>query len=91
MTMRFTIEALAHVADIRTYIEKTSPSAAAFIVDRIFAEVDRLGQFPHLGHLGAVPGTYEWIVPRLPYIIVHEFADNDQLIVLGVFHGARHR
>jgi hypothetical protein len=37
-----------------------------------------------------VPGTYEWTVQGLPYIIVHEIDDHkDELIVLGIFHGAQ--
>jgi len=38
-----------------------------------------------------VPGTYEWTVPRLPYIIVHELTENDDIIILGIFHGAQER
>jgi hypothetical protein len=37
-----------------------------------------------------VPGTYEWTVPRLPYIIVREEnEESEEIVVLGVFHGAQ--
>ena len=92
MKVRFTLEALSHIAGIHFYIESKSPPAATRIVERIFAEVYRLGEFPELGHVGVVPGTHEWAVSGLPYIIVHEIdADEDEVIVLGVFHGARQR
>jgi len=92
MTVRFTLDALTHIAGIRLYIGGRSPVAAAHIVARIFAEADRLGEFPQLGRVGIVPGTYEWTVPRLPYIIVHEVSDEiDEVVVLGVFHGAQDR
>jgi toxin ParE1/3/4 len=92
MKVRFTLEALTHVAGIHFYIESRSPRAAAHIVNRIFAEVDRIGEFPQIGRIGIVSGTYEWIVPGLPYIIVHELdEDKNEVIVLGVFHGARAR
>jgi toxin ParE1/3/4 len=92
MTVRFTREALMHIAGIRFYIEGRSVRAAAHIVERIFAEGDRLGEFPQLGRVGIVSGTYEWTVPGLPYIIVHEIDDrSDQIVVLGVFHGAQRR
>jgi toxin ParE1/3/4 len=56
------------------------------------AEADRLGKFPQLGRVGIVPGTYEWTVPRLPYIIVHEVnEESEEIVVLGVFHGAQNR
>jgi toxin ParE1/3/4 len=88
MTVRFTLEALMHIAGIQFYIEQRSPRAAAHVVARIFAETDRLGEFPQLGRFGAVPGTYEWTVSGLPYVIVHELDDDkDQLIIIGVFHG----
>jgi len=92
MTVRFTLEALMHIAGIRFYVEGRSARAADHIVARIFAEADRLGEFPQLGRVGIVPGTYEWTVPRLPYIIVHELNDDtDEVVVLGVFHGAQER
>ncbi|MGA3304362.1 MAG: type II toxin-antitoxin system RelE/ParE family toxin [Methylovirgula sp.] len=92
MRLRFTLEALGQIDAIRLYIEARSPQAASHIVERIFAEADRLGEFPQLGRVGFVPGTYEWTVPRLPYIIVHEFnEDIDEVVVLGVFHGAQAR
>jgi toxin ParE1/3/4 len=92
MRVRFTLEALTHIAGIRFYIEQRSPQAAIYIIERIFAEADRLGEFPQLGRIGTVPGTYEWTVPRLPYIIVHELdEDSDEIIVVGIFHGAQAR
>jgi toxin ParE1/3/4 len=92
MKVRFTLEALTLIAGIRFYIEQRSAQAAIYITERIFAEADRLGEFPQLGRIGIVPGTYEWTVPHLPYIIVHELdEDSDEVIVVGVFHGAQAR
>jgi plasmid stabilization system protein ParE len=92
MNVRFTLEALTHIATIHSHVKDRSPVAAAHIVGRIFADADRLAEFPHIGHVGAVPGTYEWTVRGLPYIIVHEVDDEkDELIVLGIFHGAQAR
>ena len=92
MTVRFTLEALAHIAQIRIYLSTRSAIAAVRIAERIFAEADRLGEFPQLGHPGVVHGTLERTVPRLPYIIVYEIAaSGGQIIVLAVFHGAQGR
>jgi plasmid stabilization system protein ParE len=92
MNVRFTLEALTHIATIHSYIKGRSPVAAAHIVERIFADADRLADFPHIGHVGAVPGTYEWTVRGLPYIVVHEIDDEkNELLVLGIFHGAQDR
>jgi toxin ParE1/3/4 len=92
MKLRFTLEALDHIAAIHFYIEPKSARAAAHIVDRIFTDCDRLGEFPEIGHVGTAPGTFEWTVAGLPYIIVHQIdAKKDEIIVLGVFHGAQTR
>jgi plasmid stabilization system protein ParE len=92
MRLRFTLEALTHIDAIGFYLAHRSPAAAAHIVGRIFTDCDRLAEFPHLGHAGAVRDTLEWTVARLPYIVVHEVNQNEaELIILGVFHGAQQR
>ena len=91
MIVRFTLEALADIAAIHAYIEASSPRAALRVATRIFAECDRLGEFPQLGHVGLLPGTFERTVAGLPYIIVHELAENDAVVVLNIFHGAQRR
>jgi toxin ParE1/3/4 len=89
---RFTLEALTHISVIHFYIEARSPQAATRIVERIFAEAERIGDFSQIGHVGAAPGTYEWTVTALPYVIVHEVdSKSGQVIILGVFHGAQKR
>jgi toxin ParE1/3/4 len=90
MKVRFTIDALSHVANIRRYVEGHSEIAAFRIVARIFDETDRLGKFSHLGHPGMVFGTFEWTVSGLPYVIVFERSERE-LIVLAIFHGRQDR
>ena len=38
-------------------------------------------------------GTYEWVVRGLPYIVVYDISlgDKDEVVILGVFHGAQDR
>jgi toxin ParE1/3/4 len=92
MTVRFTLEALAHIDAIRLYIARRSPAAATRITSRIFAETDRLGEFPELGHVGIVPGTFEWTISGLPFVIVYQLdIDKNEIIILGVYHGALDR
>ena len=52
-----------------------------------------LAEFPRVGHAGRVVGTYEWVVRGLPYIIVYQTGapDADEVLILGVFHGAQDR
>jgi plasmid stabilization system protein ParE len=92
MRLRFTLEALTHIDAIGFYLSHRSSAAAAHIVGRIFADCDRLAEFPHLGHAGAARDTLEWTVAGLPYIVVHEVNQNEgEVIILGVFHGAQQR
>ncbi|WP_246175007.1 type II toxin-antitoxin system RelE/ParE family toxin [Bradyrhizobium paxllaeri] len=91
--MRFTAEAREHIAAIYSYIRERNPIAATQVVARIRLAAERLTEFPRMGHVGRVPGTHEWVVRGLPYIIVYEIglADPDEVLVLGVFHAAQDR
>jgi toxin ParE1/3/4 len=77
---------------IYAWIAKDRPRSADAVIDRILESADRLGRFPHMGHIGRAPGTYEWVVPGLPYILVYEVHAADDLVaVAAVFHGAQNR
>jgi toxin ParE1/3/4 len=92
MKLRYTRAARDHIEAIYDYIRERNPAAATQVVARIRLAAERVCQFPHIGHLGAVSGTYEWVVKDLPYILVFEVdEDNDEIIVLGVFHGPQNR
>jgi toxin ParE1/3/4 len=92
MKVRYTIDALLHIAAIHTYITERNPVAAARVVTRIRMAADRLGELPHIGHAGTLAGTREWVVAGLPYVVVHELnMQDDEVVVLGVYHGAQLR
>jgi plasmid stabilization system protein ParE len=65
-------EALADLEDIFSWIAQESPAAAKTVVDRLFSSTELLIDFPAMGHAGREPNTFEWVVPRLPYIVVYE-------------------
>ena len=90
--VRYTLDALAHLDTIHSYIEAHNPVAAQRVIARIRAAAERLGEFPKMGHRGLLAGTYEWSVTGLPYIIVYDLnPDASEVIILGVFHGAQDR
>lgn len=77
---------------IYAWIAKDRPRSADEVVDRTLDNAERLGRFPHMGHVGKVAGTLEWVVPGLPYIIVYKVdASIDVVDVVAVFHGAQDR
>ena len=84
-----TERAHAHLEGIYEYISERNPVAARQVMHRIRKATEMLCYFPEAGRSGRSPGTREWVVTGLPYIIVYELSDHPALIVLGVFHGAQ--
>jgi addiction module RelE/StbE family toxin len=77
---------------IHAWIEKDRPRSADLVIDHILESTEQLHRFPYIGRIGRAPGTYELVVPHLPYIVVYQVnADDDVVIVIGVFHGAEDR
>ena len=70
------------------YISLEDRAAAERVFYAISDSVDRLGDYPNIGHVGRVPDTRELSVTGLPYIVVYEVS-AETVTVLAVFHGAR--
>ncbi len=86
--MRVTLSPSAR-DDLRTvyrfYAERGS---ADRVVGAILKAANGLADFPHLGKLGAVPGTRERIVIRYPYRVVYLIAGST-IEILRVIHTAQ--
>lgn len=80
--------ALKNLDDEARYIAKDNPHAAACFVKTIKASVELLSQFPSMGHEGRLPGTREWPLPDLPYVIPYRIRLG-KLQVLRIFHTRR--
>jgi toxin ParE1/3/4 len=77
---------------IHAWIAKDRPRVADSVIDRILESAESLGHLPYMGHVGRAPGTYEWVVTGLPYIVVYKIdRDNNEVHVTAVFHGAQDR
>jgi plasmid stabilization system protein ParE len=72
MKLVFDDRALSDLEGIFDWIAKDNPIAAKAVVERIFTSVEHLANFPQMGHVGRDEGSREWVVPRLPYIVVYE-------------------
>jgi len=70
------------------YLEKAGLRVAEDIYGRIKAQVASLKTFPHRCRPGQIAGTKEYIVSRLPYMVVVEITD-DTVLILGVIHTSR--
>lgn len=77
---------------IHKWIAKDRPRAAGSVIDRILESAEKLGQLPYMGHIGRAPGTYEWVVTGLPYIVVFKIDnDHNEVQITAIFHGAQDR
>ncbi len=88
MKVRFLSIVLRDLDAIEKYIARENPVAAKRVLDSIAHQIDKLHSIPYLGRPGDVSGTRILVVPRLPYVVIYEVAMNE-VIVLGVMHGAR--
>lgn len=92
MELVFDDQAIADLRDIFDWIARDSPAAARAVTDRLFSSIDLLGSFPRMGRTGRDPETFDWVVPRLPYVVVYEIDwQLDRVVVTAVFHGAQDR
>ncbi|NWE72003.1 type II toxin-antitoxin system RelE/ParE family toxin [Pseudomonas gingeri] len=80
--------ALRNLDDAAAYIAQDNPQAAQAFMLEVRASVQRLAQFPAMGREGRIPGTREWPLPDLPYLIPYRIR-NGRLQVLRVFHTRR--
>ena len=92
MRVRLSSRAQTQLAGMRDYLKAhDGASTAARYSVAIRAALELLSYFPRFGHPGTAAGTCEWLVRGTPYIIVYELTASDELMVLGVFHGAQDR
>ena len=92
MRLVFDDRAIADLENIYNWIARDSPVMATSVVGRLFSSTELLISFPFMGHAGRDPDTFEWVVPRLPYIVVYQVDRAGQrIIVTAVLHGAQDR
>ena len=86
MTVVWSPRAIGRLANLRAYIARENPGAAARAATTLLAAVDRLAQLPSLGRLGRVSGTRELVVPSTQYVIPYRVR-GERLEIIAVFHG----
>lgn len=88
MRVRWLRRALRNLDDEAAYIARDSPKSAAEFIHHVIASVATLGDHPHMGRAGRVPGTRELVVTRFSYIVPYRVRDQS-VEILRVFHTAR--
>ena len=90
MIVRWLDQAVEDLKNVRTYIARDNPSAAADISQRIREAVKLLGDYPAAGRTGRVPSTRELVVRGTPYILPYRVR-AETVEILRVLHGAHQR
>ena len=94
MKVRVTDDAAADLRQIKEFIGEDNANAADRVIECIRKTLTLLAILPRTGHDGTVPGTFEKVVPRVPYVIVFRVDINDdsrELVLLRVYHTAQDR
>ncbi|MGB7624259.1 MAG: type II toxin-antitoxin system RelE/ParE family toxin [Terriglobia bacterium] len=88
MKLRWTPLAVGHLKSAYEYVAKESSSAAEKLIQRILAAGTVLEEHPHLGRVGRVEGTREFIITGTPFVVPYRIR-RDQAEILAVLHAAR--
>ena len=88
MKLRFTARAHRDLVSITSHIEERNPSAATRVVREIDRTLGMISAMPRIGRRSARPGTREFPVRRLPYLVVYRVA-GDTVEILTIFHTSR--
>lgn len=94
MRLRLTEDAASDLEGIK----KLSADVDVILATRVIAQIGNvltlLARYPHIGHEGRRPRSFEMLVPRLPIVVVYRIdvgARGEELIVLRVYHTRRDR
>lgn len=87
--IRWTAEAEIWLKDICDFIAQDSPGAAARVVEGMYEKAQLLHDFPRIGHTYRVEPEGEIrILLYGHYRIAYLLKTNEEIDILGVFHGA---
>jgi toxin ParE1/3/4 len=87
--VRWTSEAEIWLRDIHDYIARDNPAAARRTIERLYRKAEVLAAHPEIGYLYA-DGEPEPVRILLygHYRIAYRILPDDEVHILGVFHGA---
>ena len=86
--IRWTAEAESWLKDIYDYIAPDNPEAAARTVNGIYDRAQDLVRFPELGYQYEAESASIRILLYDHYRIAYLIKENEDIDILGVFHGA---
>ncbi len=81
-------KAREQLQEIRSYVARDKPDAAARLATRIIALAEALKEHPFLGRAGREPTARELVVGGTPYLIFYRVRAK-QITILTIWHGAQ--
>ena len=78
---------MARLREIRAYVAKDKPEAAARLAMRIVAVVEASSEHPYLGRAGAEPGIRELVIAGTPYIVLYR-VQAGRVMISTIWHGS---
>jgi len=82
-------EAIQDLRSIQVYIARDSFIQSHSVIQSVVLFIEKqLSTFPTSGRLGRLPGTFELVVPKLPYFIPYRL-HNNRIEILRVYHTSR--
>jgi toxin ParE1/3/4 len=90
MRIRWTPAAAADLQRISDYLSDHHPNYREATIRKVYASIQSLKQWRHLGRVGREEGTRELAFPPLPYIAVYRVREQS-IEVLRIYHGAQDR
>jgi toxin ParE1/3/4 len=88
MQVKWTAPAAKALESIQDYIAKDNPRAAFEVAQKIRYVTEQLSDHPKLGRAGRVQGTYELVIPGIPYIVPYR-VKGKEVQILSVYHASR--
>ncbi len=87
--IRWTDESERWMRDIHDYIALDNPKAAVNTIEGIYNKAQLLSKFPRIGHrYEPIPDQEVRILLYGHYRIAYLIKDEENIDILGVFHGA---
>jgi toxin ParE1/3/4 len=90
MRIRWTPAAAADLQSVSDYLKEHHPHYREATIRRVYAAIQSLKEWPHLGRVGREEGTRELLFLPLPYVAVYRVREQN-IEVLRIYHGAQGR
>ncbi len=82
--------ARTRLEEIRAYVARDKPEAAARLATRIVAVVEVLKTHPNVGRAGAEPGVRELVIGGTPYVVLYRVR-GERVTIHTIWHGAQRK